>query len=241
VLILPVEGAQSGGEPLWITASAHAEGVGGTQWVTDLEVHNPENEQATVTVSLLPRNRANPNPETQTFTVDPGESRRLADVLESLFAFTGAAALRVESQGAAVLVSSRTYNDSASGTYGQFIAGVPESGSISGSEARLVQLSRSKSRNSGFRTNIGFANVGSTDISVTVDLYDGSGTLLGTTDHAVQAYGHVQITDIFGKVTSGDVDNGYAVVGSSTPGARFFAYASVVDNRSGDPIYIPAR
>ena len=37
------------------------------------------------------------------------------------------------------------------------------------------------------------------------------------------------------------MDNGFAVVRSDTAGALFYAWASVVDNRSGDPTFIPAQ
>jgi hypothetical protein len=227
-------------EPLWITAGAHSQGVGGTYWVTDLEIHNPNDDTATVTIGLLPKKTDNSEFQTEQVTVGPGSSLRVADVMDSLFDFTGAAALRIEAQGAAVMVGSRTYNDAASGTYGQFVPGVPESRSVDGGSVRLVQLSRSANENSGFRTNIGFTNMDNSWISGTVELYDGSGTLLGTVGFNLKPHGHNQITDIFGRVTSGDVANGYAIVYSSDPGARFMTYASVVDNRSGDPIYIPA-
>ncbi|MEW6338599.1 MAG: hypothetical protein ACOY3Y_04220 [Acidobacteriota bacterium] len=42
-------------------------------------------------------------------------------------------------------------------------------------------------------------------------------------------------------MTTADVSDGYAVLRTPTPGGRFYAYASVVDNRSGDPIYVPAQ
>jgi hypothetical protein len=226
---------------LWITAGAHAEGVGGTYWVTDLEIHNPDDALATVAIDLLPKGTNNTSHQTSQLSIEGGRSWRVADALDDLFGFTGAAALRIRAQGAAVMVGSRTYNNAASGTFGQFVPGVPESEAVSGSTVRLVQLSRSASVSSGFRTNIGFVNIGAEKIEVTVELYDGNGALLGTTQHNVKPYGQNQITDIFGRVTSGDVANGYAIVSSTDPGARFIAYASVVDNRSGDPIYIPAN
>jgi hypothetical protein len=37
------------------------------------------------------------------------------------------------------------------------------------------------------------------------------------------------------------VPDGFAVLTSSTAGAHFFAYASVIDNQSGAPVYIPAQ
>jgi hypothetical protein len=41
-------------------------------------------------------------------------------------------------------------------------------------------------------------------------------------------------------VTPVAITNGFALVSTTTPKGAFLAYASVVDNRSGDPVYIPA-
>jgi hypothetical protein len=49
------------------------------------------------------------------------------------------------------------------------------------------------------------------------------------------------VTDIFALVTDQDVADGYALVRTRSSGGRFFAYASVVDNRSGDAVFIPAQ
>ncbi len=38
-----------------------------------------------------------------------------------------------------------------------------------------------------------------------------------------------------------DVNDAFAIVTSSTDGAAFFAYASVVDNGTNDPIFVPGR
>lgn len=37
------------------------------------------------------------------------------------------------------------------------------------------------------------------------------------------------------------MDDAYAIVKSSTADARYFTYASVIDNRSGDPVCVPAQ
>jgi hypothetical protein len=76
---------------------------------------------------------------------------------------------------------------------------------------------------------------------VEVELYDGDGTLLGTVDVALDPYEFKQVNKIFSRVTSEAVDDGYAIISSDSNRAKFLAYASVVDNRTGDPIYIPAR
>ena len=50
----------------------------------------------------------------------------------------------------------------------------------------------------------------------------------------------MRAVEIFSEIDADDLADAFAVVRTDSPLARIFAYASVVDNRSGDPIYIPA-
>ncbi len=79
----------------YIPAAAHVSGALGTNWRTDVELHNPGATQARVEVAMLERNRANATPETRTFYVAAGTSKRLEDILYTSFTFDGAAALRI--------------------------------------------------------------------------------------------------------------------------------------------------
>ncbi len=232
-----------------VPASAHASGAGGTNWRTDLEVHNPGATTVTFTVELLKRGESNGSPASQTFNLAPGRSVRYDDVLASMFGFTGAAALRITS-ASEVQVTSRTYNLLGSGnslglpagsTFGQFVAGVPESAAIgSGEQGRLIQLSHSRSQTSGYRTNLGLVNAGSGSIHLEVALYRADGAALGTVPVDLPPGGYTQLDKVFERVTGSDVADGYAVVWTTTSGGRFLAYASVVDNRTGDPVFVPA-
>ncbi len=236
------------GETLYVTAAAHVEGVGGTNWVTDIEAHNRGTTATECSFDLLVRDQANPSPESTTFTVEPGESRRFEDVLLTSFSKTGAAALRVNSDGTDLLVTSRTYNLIGEGnpdglpagaTFGQFIPGVSEDGAIDfGEEARLVQLSNSADPEVGFRTNIGFVNVTDTQLVIEADLYTGQGGFLMTVSKDLAAYEYTQVTAIYDQATDIDVESGFAIIRTTTDGGQFFAYASVVDNLTGDPTYI---
>jgi hypothetical protein len=91
-----------------------------------------------------------------------------------------------------------------------------------------------------YRTNIGLVNLGDNQIKVEIRLHRGNGSQLGQRTVQVPAWSYHQENGIIAQVTDQPVDNAYAVVVSQTSGARYFAYASVVDNRSGDPIFIPA-
>ena len=224
---------------LFIPASAHVSGALGTNWRTDLEIFNPGQLQTSVTVALLKAGVSNHSPQTMTYTLDPGESRRFEDALMSIFGFDGAAAMRVVNNSGMAAVTSRTYNLTAGGTFGQFVGGVISHTAIqTGQEGRIIQLTHNRSTTSGFRTNIGFVNATGSQITVLVALYRANGSYLGTKEYPLNSYEFRQVDKIFQKVTSGDVNDGYAVLSSSTAGGAFFAYGVVIDNRTSDPVYI---
>ncbi len=227
------------GSVLFIPGSAHVSGTSGTNWRTDLEVANPGDAQASFTVALLKRDQGNSSPSTKSFTLDGGKAVRYEDALASMFGFSGAAALRIAVNTGMIAVTSRTYNATSSGTYGQFIDGVLDGTAIqAGQEGRIIQLSHNRSSSSGYRTNIGFVNATDASLALKVDLYLADGSFLGTRSYNLAPYEYRQIDKIFESVTGSDVDDGYAVLYTTTNGGRFFAYASVVDNRTGDPVYI---
>ena len=241
--------------PIYVPATAHASGVNVASWRTDLEVHNPGSTAVTFDVTLLRQNADNGgSPTTKSFSLGPQQSVRYADALASLFGFTGAAALRLSSSPGPILVNSRTYNLIGPNTvnlpvgasFGQFVPGLPEAEAIGyGEEGRLIQLShRDSSALTGFRTNIGFVNTTGSPIDLKVDLYTADGTFLGTVQDAathLPPRGFAQVNGVFGKLTS-QLEDGYAVVRTSTPGGRFFAFATVIDNHlTGDPIFVPAQ
>jgi hypothetical protein len=88
---------------------------------------------------------------------------------------------------------------------------------------------------------VGLVNTTAGAITVEVSFYSGVNILLGTRTYTLRPFESIQRTDVFGEPGAANLDDGYAVVRTTTSAGRFLAYASVVDNRSGDPIYIPAR
>ena len=234
--------ATAGGsaQTLYVPAAANAEGVNQTRWRTDLQVKATDGGDATFTVELLETGRANTDPTAIERTLAAGESLRLGNLLDSAFGFTGTAALRVAATDGRILVSSRTYNDAPAGTYGQTVPGVPEEATTAtGARATLIQLSRSPDPSAGFRTNVGFVNVTDGTISVDVELFAADGSSLGAVSRNLRAFEHKQVNDVFHAVGADDVVDGYAVVGTASAGGRFICYASVVDNGSGDAVFIP--
>jgi hypothetical protein len=165
-------------------------------------------------------------------------SARYDDVIGSLFDFEGAGALLITSSSERMIVTSRTYTLAEDGTFGQAIPGEPISGALTtGEEARLVQLSHSGDAGRGFRTNVGFASVCEVPITVTLDFYNREGTHLDTVTVELKPFEYRQENSIFTEISSTDIDDAYITVRSDTAGARFFAYASIVDNITNDSFY----
>jgi hypothetical protein len=229
------------GEPVYVPAAAHVAGAAGTNWRTDVELHNPGTTQGQYEIALLRRDQANTSPQTVVYTVAPGRCLRLNDVMFTSFGVEGGAALRITPVSGELMVTSRTYNLTDDGTYGQFIGGSPQSTAIGfGDVAVLIQLSQHQQNDSGYRTNLGFTSATGSTIDVRADLYHSDGSLIGTRYFSLAAFTHKQVDRIFRVLTNDEVADGYIVLSTSTPGGRFFAYASVVDNATGDPVYIPA-
>jgi hypothetical protein len=225
-----------------VPAAAHLGGFSGSHWRTDLELHNPRDELSTCTVELLERGVANLEPRTIQIDVGPRQSVRLSDVLDTGFQFHGAAALAVEPSGGPLMVSSRTYDESVTGTYGQLVPAMNRSDAIRPFEpGRLTQLAHSPRLDDGFRSNIGLVSLCDQPMEVAVELFTGAGEALGTKGVLLPERGVVQLNNVFDDLTDESMDDAFAILSTTAPRCSFHAYGSVVDNRSNDPILVPVR
>ena len=82
-------------------------------------------------ISLLARGQDNSTPARADLTLDPGQAVRYTDILQTLFGFSGAAALvhRAGSRGL-IIAASRTYAQTGSGTYGSYVPAVARDNAI---------------------------------------------------------------------------------------------------------------
>jgi len=141
-----------------------------------------------------------------------------------------------------VLATSRTYNQTSEGTYGQFISGQKDDSAFSlNVPAYLIQLSSSSDATSGYRTNIGVVNLSPVEIPVDIELFNASGLGLGHIYLNIAPWGYLQQGRVFAGVGAEGTEDGFAVVRTSAQDGRFLAYASVVDNQTNDPTYIPGN
>jgi len=211
----------------WIPVVSHAGGANASQWRTDLGILNSSSEPAGIRMRLhLPDGTL----ETSLPDLAPGVEQILCDVVGQ-FPATGSAALEVISDQPLVL-NSRTYNQSDSGTFGQGLDSFSDSNALeAGDRGFLLQLAE----NSAFRTNIAIANGGKLPAEATVELFSGNGVFLaGYTTEILQGKWIQENRPFANRAGRTDIEDGYALI-TVSEGDRVAVYASVVDATTNDP------
>jgi hypothetical protein len=221
-----------------IPAAARLAGANGTQWASDLLLHNARTHPVQATVRRWNRDEDNLDSEPVELDLPAGESRLLEDVLETLFADTGAAALAINATDG-LMASSRTFNDAASGTFGQLVPGMDPSDETTLRPGRLGHLAQLEQTDlaSGRRTNIGLVNLSENPVEVEVRFFAGDGSALGELNPQLPPFGYIQINEALADVGAADTADVRAEIEVVTDGGRVLAYASTVDNQTGDPVF----
>ena len=92
-----------------------------------------------------------------------------------------------------------------------------------------------------FRTNVGLVNRGNAPVGASLTLVDGNGNTLGTSTVVVPAsnFSQASLASFFPSVNGGNFASLSMRITAGAPGA-LSAYASVIDNRTQDPVYLQA-
>ncbi|MCU0293722.1 MAG: PKD domain-containing protein, partial [Thermoanaerobaculaceae bacterium] len=226
--------AEAGSHVYVLASSGHLPGASNSNWVSDAVVHNPGAVEATAYLYFLRKGVNGTSANGVRTSIPAGQSVKLADLVLATFGESSASGAVLVGCDQPLVVTSRTYNTAAKGTFGQYIEGYPAAQAVAGTEeVRLIGLSR----NAIYRTNIGFANASGVQTNVSVELHRADGSLLGTKPVKVEPWAYAQENDIIAAFSQ-SVDNAYAIVKASQAGARYFTYASVIDGRTNDPIQV---
>ena len=217
-----------------VAAAAHTRGAGGSQWVTDLSIANPGDVETEVTIHVQRWKDQSVNPEPRSWELKAGQTIELLDILASDYSIEGNATLRLESERPVVAVS-RTYNDTPEGTFGQFSRALPLGHAIGDEVVGHLLMLEDSSR---FRTNIGVANLSEDEVSVEIEILTAGGAEVGTEVITLPPHRSVQKFRMIRDFTASPVEGARAKVRVLTPQGRVMAYATVIDNTTGDPTYI---
>ncbi len=165
-----------------------------------------------------------------------GQTLSLPDVVQATFGVAaGRGSLRIVSDPpGGLVVQSRTYNVGAAGTFGQGVPGVAVTEGISAGRGLISLIGLNNSR--AYRTNLGVTEVTGSPVRVGLALIDRTGTnVLGYREFDLGANAQFQ-ANLFGMLGLDGVDTfaATAVMQVISGEGRVLAYASAVDNATGD-------
>ena len=232
-LLLVCGAVPSEARTYWVPVVAHNRGALGSVWRSDVALLN----LCVVAANVELRLHAGGTTRTAPLLVEPGRQELLQDVVTLFTAGNLSGSLEIASDQELV-ITSRTYNLNATGTLGQSFEAVTRGDVIDNGESAHLALLQ---QNASFRTNIGLLNMDNDPAMVTVALRDGAGAEVGSFMLAVPA-GEVLQDNTPYKTRFGrsNIAHGFATV-TVVAGNNVWAYASVVDNRTGDPTTIAMR
>ncbi len=219
-----------------VSASAQTNGVGGSQWRTELTLFNAGGSASLDLIFMA----GDGTILTRTIFLGTKQSVTYANALLDVFGLTsGAGAIAIEATSNAappdIRSSSRTFTGGTLGTYGQ---AVPE---VTATDLPSSTYLTAITSNASYRTNIGIVNRSADFNSVNMALYDANGSLIGAANLSIapSSFQQLPLSTYFPAMSGRTLDAGSIVVTATQPGA-ISVYASVIDNRTQDPIYVQA-
>ncbi len=260
-LVQPVSPIAKSGPPpdaLIIPAVAHADGIN-SKFQSDIRVTNSSAQPMKYQVTFVPTGDAGITQGKQTTVdIDPGRTIALDDVLQSWFgdsAATGTLEVRplttapTSSTTTALpaglaniltFASSRTYNTTANGTFGQYIPAIPFAafvGRASDPSKSTILSLQQIAQSPAFRTNLGIVEGSGDPASVLISVFGSNGQKLTEFTQDLKGGQHVQLNSIL-ATKNVQVTDGRIEVKVVSPAGKVTAYASVLDNLTNDPLLV---
>ena len=242
-----------------VPAAADTPGASGTYWMTDFHVMNPQAYPLRATLVYLPTGGA----VGSTFKFDIGANETVwADNIVAEFespVATGSLLLAVLPEDnpsvpiveledyldLSLVLQTRTFNTSASGTLGQGIPGAItglldlELDGLSAIATGIRNFGSSGPVASGFRANVGALNLGQSSVTLHVTTFNADGDEVNSSPFILPPEGHWQAL-LPVTIDHGSIE--FWVVDPEPNVDDFvFPYVSIVDNRTGDATYIEPK
>ena len=217
---------------------SHTPGAYGSFWLSDVIFQNPADTPQDVQIRYAPTGDVEASVVSQTtITLKPHEIRVVTDALKTIFGIeTGGGAFFLTPQnGGAINVTSRTYTQSATGSYGFGMNGIDI---FAAASARFPVTFAGAFQGQNFRTNLVLTDVSGRGTNAALFSTGPSGPSgnSGVSFNA-GANGQQQINGIGGWLGLSSSDTGALVV-QPTHGETI-ASVFTIDNRTNDPTYFP--
>jgi len=249
-------------DSLIIPAVGHASGIGNSLFESDVRLANTSAQVMKYQLNFTPAGADGTVTGNSTqIQVDPGSTMALNDIMANFFggasgssvgtleirpltsttatsAFTSTSSSN--SQSLTTVVSSRTYNSTTNGTFGQFIPGVPFAqfiGKSSDQTQKQILSLQQIAQNSAYRTNFGIVEGAGEPVSVLLSVFDSAGNRVGQIPESLPAGGFLQFNSLL-EANGITLADGRIEVEVTSDTGRVTAYASVLDNITSDPLLV---
>lgn len=221
-----------------IPGVAHTDTVA-ANWRSDVRIFNPAGNAVPLTVGFVPQNTS--DEKTVSLSVGPGEIVALDDVVSKTFGESTAGALHVQTdQAAPLVVTGRTYrNGGTGGTLGQFINAVTPN-DVVGAGGRILNMVGVEESQS-MHTNLGIYETSGNSATAEVTITTADGRASARFQLNMQPNEFRQLSSVMSQIGMSDEYNASIAVRVTSGTGRIGAYSSVIENASGDPLFVPAQ
>jgi uncharacterized repeat protein (TIGR01451 family) len=244
---------------LIIPSVGHLDGIN-SQWRSDVRITNTAAQKISYLLRFTPAG-GDPNSVKQTqISIAANDTMALDDIVKNWYGVgaLGDAAngvlevrpLNTSGKGTpvpedvnvsfATVASSRTFNQSAGGTLGQYIPAIPFAsfvGKVSGDPRNGILSLQQIAQSPAYRTNLGIVEAAGKPASVLVSVFDAAGKNLLNLPIDLKA-GEQQQLNSFLAAKNITLADGRVEVKVTGGDGKVTAYASVVDNKTTDPLLV---
>lgn len=236
------------GTDLVLPVAARTPGFNGTVWRTALEIFNTGTQDATVSLLLDASGLDNTEPAASAQLLVPARDTVVVeDLLLEVFGLEQASGAVDVLSTQPLMVHARILNTGSGGTYGQLVPAVPAAWSVGAVQAPGINpnaavLSLFEAReDASSRTNLGVVNVSGVPTAVSVAALRGGVPVGSPLALELPPYSHVQVNRVLAvmEVPAGGAPVRLAVTPAPGAQGRILAYASRVDNVTGDAVFLP--
>ena len=204
---------------------------------TDARIVNPSGtKDITIVATFEPVSAAaSVGTRTASITIPKRQQRVLDDVVGALFPGVSVlGAIRLSSDDD-FIATARIYATVTGGTAGQGYTAIDATQAKT--KGVLQQLKSTGSGPGTSRSNLGFVNPGATAAAVTLRLYDKNSAKVSEQALTIPGRSSLSPANYFASVAGADFSDAWA---SYTSDVAIIAYASIIDNGTTDPTFLPA-
>lgn len=231
-------------QELFIPAAASAHGQQGTFWTTGAWLYNGSDDLADVYGAFLRQGRDNSAAVAAPMflaTIPAHGTVALEDLVSELGSSDATGGLyllgeldQIDAPLPFLYVTSQTStpNPAGQGSYGQGILAVPGDTATQAVAAGACQSAEK-------RTNVGVLNTSSSPVTLSITVFDANGSVAVTTMWNLAPYEQRQVGLPSFGISS--LSGGTVVFARTSAGGSYCGYLSIIDQDSGDAVYVAAR